>query len=167
MEFLWQGFVDYGWYVLAGLCVLVGIVGTVLPVLPGIVLVYVGLLIAAIANGFERISGWTMAVLAIFVGFALVIDFIASAFGTKIAGASKWAFGGAAVGVLVGLFFGLPGILLGPFIGAVLFEVVVTQNVGLSLKAGVGATLGLLAGGLAKVALTFAMIGMFLLAWFL
>ncbi|MBK8284555.1 MAG: DUF456 domain-containing protein [Ahniella sp.] len=165
MEALWQWFLINGWYVLAGICVLIGILGTVLPVLPGIALVYAGLLIAAWSNGFERVSGWTMLVLGVLVGMAMLIDFAASAFGTRLAGASRWAFVGAALGALIGLFFGLPGLLLGPFIGAVLAEVAATQNVGKSLKAGVGAALGLLAGGLAKIALTFTMLGMFALAW--
>ncbi|AVP95776.1 DUF456 domain-containing protein [Ahniella affigens] len=155
----------YGWYVLAGLCVLVGIVGTILPALPGIALVYVGLLIAAWHNGFERVSIWTMLVLGVLVAFAMLVDFLASAFGTKLAGASRWAFVGAGLGVLVGIFFGLPGLLIGPFVGAVLAEVAITQNVKQSLKAGIGATLGLLAGGLAKIALTFTMLGLFALAW--
>lgn len=155
----------YGWYVLAGLCVLIGIIGTVLPVLPGLALVYFGLLIAAWHNGFERVSGWTMIFLGLLVGLALLIDFLASAFGTKIAGASRWAFVGAAAGAIIGLFFGLPGLLLGPFIGAVIAEVIATQNIGRSLKAGIGAALGLLAGALAKIALTFTLLGMFALAW--
>lgn len=164
---LWQWLLDHGWYVLAGLCVLIGILGTVLPVLPGIALVYFGLLVAAWANGFERVSGWMMLLLGVLVAFAMLVDFISSAFGTKLAGASRWAFVGAAIGVFVGLFFGLPGLLLGPFVGAVLAEVIATQNVGRSLKAGVGAALGLLAGGLAKIALTFTMLGMFALAWWI
>jgi uncharacterized protein YqgC (DUF456 family) len=98
---------------------------------------------------------------------AMAIDFAASAFGTKIAGASRWAFLGAALGAVVGIFFGPIGLFVGPFIGAVALEVWATQNIERSLKAGVGASIGILLGAVAKIALSFTMIGLFGLAWWL
>lgn len=151
-------------YVIAGALVLVGLAGTVLPALPGVPLVFGGMLLAAWAGDFQHIGGLTVALLAVLTALAMGIDLLASAFGTKIAGASRWAFVGAGVGALVGLFFGLPGLLLGPFAGAVAAEALVTNNLQQSARAGVGASLGLLFGAVAKVALAFTMLGVFALA---
>jgi uncharacterized protein YqgC (DUF456 family) len=151
-------------YVIAGVLVLVGLAGTVLPALPGVPLVFGGMLLAAWAGDFQHIGGLTVTLLAVLTALAMGIDLLASAFGTKIAGASRWAFVGAGVGALVGLFFGLPGLLLGPFAGAVAAEAMVTNNLQQSARAGVGASLGLLFGAVAKVALAFTMLGVFALA---
>jgi len=151
-------------YLLAGLMVLLGLAGTVLPALPGVPLVFAGMLLAAWAGDFQHIGGLTVAILAVLTVLAVTVDLVASAFGTKIAGASRWAFVGAAVGALVGLFFGLPGLLLGPFAGAVAGEALATQNLQRATRAGIGATIGLLFGAIGKIALAFTMLGVFALA---
>jgi uncharacterized protein YqgC (DUF456 family) len=151
-------------YVIAGIMVLLGLAGTVLPALPGVPLVFAGMLLAAWVGDFQHISVWSVAALAVLTVLAVGIDLLASAFGTKIAGASKWAFIGAGIGAIVGLFFGLPGLLLGPFVGAVAAEALVTQNLQQAAKAGVGASIGLLFGAIGKIALAFTMLGLFALA---
>jgi uncharacterized protein len=154
-----------GWYIVAAILTLIGVIGTIVPLLPGVPLVFAGLALAAWVDGFEQVSGFTVAVLGFLTLMAMAIDFAASAFGTKIAGASRWAFFGAALGAIVGIFFGPIGLFVGPFIGAVLLEVWATQNIERSLKAGVGASVGILLGAVAKIALAFTMIGLFALAW--
>ena len=115
--------VEMDWQIIVAiLLVVVGIAGTVLPMLPGVPLVFAGLLIAAWADGFQHVSGWTIIMLGVIAALAMAADFVSSLFGTKVAGASKWAMAGAGVGTLVGIFFGIPGLLLGPFIGAVAAE---------------------------------------------
>lgn len=151
-------------YVIAGIMVVLGLAGTVLPALPGVPLVFAGMLMAAWVGDFQHISAWTVAALAVLTLLAVGIDLLASAFGTRIAGASKWAFIGAAVGAIVGLFFGLPGLLLGPFVGAVAGEALVSNNVQQAAKAGIGASIGLLFGAIGKIALAFTMLGLFALA---
>ena len=153
------------WYCIAVTLTLIGLIGTVLPLLPGVPLVFVGLALAAWVDGFQRVSEFTVVLLGLLTLLAILIDFVASAFGTKIAGASRWAFLGAALGAVVGIFFGPIGLFVGPFIGAVVLEVIATQNIERSLKAGVGASIGILLGAVAKIALSFTMIGMFGLAW--
>jgi uncharacterized protein len=153
------------WYAIAALVTLVGVIGTIVPLLPGVPLVFCGLLLAAWVDGFEQVSVFTVVLLGGLTLMAMLIDFLASAFGTKIAGASRWAFLGAAIGAIVGIFFGLIGLLIGPFIGAVLMEVLVTQNIEKSVHAGLGASIGILLGAVAKIALTFTMLGVFGLAW--
>jgi uncharacterized protein YqgC (DUF456 family) len=154
-------------WILAAVCVGVGIAGVVVPVLPGAPLVWLGLLLAASADGFTRVSGWTLAFLAALAASTLVIDVVASAAGARRAKASGWAIAGAAVGTVVGLFFGLPGLVLGPFVGAVAGELAARRGWRAAGKVGLGTTLGLLLGIAAKTAVVFAMLGVFVLAYLL
>jgi uncharacterized protein YqgC (DUF456 family) len=151
-------------YVIAALLILVGLAGTILPALPGVPLVFGGMLLAAWAGGFAEISGWTVALLAVLTVLAVVADLIASALGTKVAGAGKWAFVGAAVGSIVGLFFGIIGLLVGPFVGAIAGELIAGETLSKATSAGVGAWIGLVLGTIAKIALSFTMLGIFVLA---
>ena len=151
--------------VVAALVVLVGIAGTVLPVLPGIAFVFGGLVLAAWADGFVRVGAITLAILGALTALAIAIDFAASAFGAKKAGASPRAVLGAGLGALVGIFFGLPGLLLGPFVGAVLGELSANRELVQAGKAGFGTWVGLLLGSVAKAALAFLMVGVFALAY--
>ena len=153
------------WMILAAILVIVGIAGTILPALPGLPLVFAGLLIAAWADGFQHVSGWTIIMLGVIAALAMAADFVSSLFGTKVAGASKWAMAGAGVGTLVGIFFGIPGLLLGPFIGAMAAELIYRENLGQATKAGLGAWLGLVLGTAAKMAALFTMLTVFVSAW--
>ena len=153
------------WFLLAGALVVVGIVGTLLPALPGLPLVFAGLLVAAWADGFAHISVWTLVLLGVITGLAMLADFAAGLLGTRVAGASKWAMLGAAIGTIAGLFFGPIGLLLGPFVGAVVGELIYQENLKQAAKAGLGAWLGLLLGAVAKMAALGTMLGWFALAW--
>jgi uncharacterized protein YqgC (DUF456 family) len=94
-----------------------------------------------------------------------VVDFLAGAYGVERAGASRRATVGAVLGTIVGLFFGIPGLLLGPFIGAVLGELSVRREIVEAGRAGAGAWLGIFLGAVAKMALIFAMLGLFVAAY--
>lgn len=150
------------WWLLAALVVVAGLVGTVVPALPGVPLVFVGLFIGAWIDGFETV-GWAMiGLLAALAAVAWAVDFIASAAGARYMGASSRAFWGATAGALVGIFFGIPGMLLGPFIGAVLGELSGGSGLVRSGRAGVGAWLGIVVATALKLAIAFLMIGLFL-----
>jgi len=151
-----------GWLLAVGL-VLVGLAGTVLPVLPGPVLVWLGLVAAAWLEGFEHVGAIALGFMGLFAGLAHLLDFVAGAAGTRWARAGPRAFWGAALGTLVGLFFGLPGIILGPFLGAVIGELTVVDDLPGATRAGVGAWLGVLAGTAVKIGLTFLMVALYLL----
>jgi uncharacterized protein len=153
------------WMILAATLVLIGIVGTILPALPGLPLVFAGLWLAAWADGYAHVSGWTVVILAVITALAMAADFVSSLFGTKIAGASKWAMVGAGLGTVVGIFFGLIGLLIGPFAGAVIAELIYRENLGQATKAGLGAWLGLVLGAVAKMAALCTMLGLFVSAW--
>jgi uncharacterized protein YqgC (DUF456 family) len=149
------------------LLALVGLAGVVLPALPGTPLLFAGLFLAAWAEGFAHVGGFTLAVLAVLTALGYAADFLATALGAKRFGASRRAVVGAALGGLAGLFLGLPGVLLGPFVGAVAGELSGRRGLREAGRAGLGATLGLVLGVAAKLALAFSMIGLFLLDRFL
>ena len=146
---------------IAALIVVLGIAGTVLPVLPGIAFVFGGLVLAAWADGFVRVGPLAVAVMGLLTAIAIALDFAASALGAKKAGASPRAVLGAALGAVVGLFFGLPGLVLGPFVGAVLGELSANRELVQAGKAGLGTWVGLLLGSVAKLTLAFLMVGVF------
>jgi uncharacterized protein len=154
-------------YGLAVLFVLIGFVGLLLPAVPGVPMVFAGLLLAAWTGGFNDVGGLTITVLALLTLMATVMDVIASALGTRWVGATRWAFFGAAVGALVGLFFGLIGLVLGPLIGAMTGEWLAVRNVSQAARAGGAAALGLVFATAAKIGIVFTMLGVFALAWWL
>jgi uncharacterized protein YqgC (DUF456 family) len=152
-------------YVVAALLMLVGLAGTVLPALPGIPLVFVGMVLAAWAGDFQYVGwGWLIA-LGILTLLSLGIDLLAASMGAKRVGASKWALGGAVLGSLVGLFFGPLGLFAGPFVGALLGELSHRRDLGQAAKVGVGTWFGILLGTVLKVGLAFGMLGLFAFAW--
>ncbi len=154
------------WFlVIAAVLVVVGLAGTILPAVPGVPLVFAGMLLAAWSQDFREISVLTCVVLGVLAALAMLVDFVASALGTKAAGASRWAFVGAAVGAVAGLAFGFVGLLFGPFVGAVAGELLGGGTLGRATKAGLGAWIGLVFGTLAKLAMAFTMLGVFALAW--
>lgn len=154
------------WWVLAVLLIVGGLVGTILPAMPGVPMVFAGLLLAAYATGFEPAGVGTIAFLGVLTALAWLIDFLAAALGAKRLGASPRAFWGAMFGAIVGMFFGLPGIILGPFVGAVVAEISAGRTVGDAGRAGFGAWIGTIVGAAAKLAIAFTMIGFFVLRQF-
>lgn len=151
-------------YVLGAVALAGGIAGVVLPVLPGSALLVVGAVLVAWAEGFTRVSWWTVALCGVIAVAIWVVDFAAGVLGAKAFGASRWAVIGAALGLLVGLFLGLPGIVLGPAVGAIVLEYARDPNFGRAMKAGVGAFLGFVLGSAVKVALSFVLVGVLLFA---
>jgi uncharacterized protein YqgC (DUF456 family) len=154
------------WLVLAGLLVAVGVAGTLLPAIPGSLLIFAGLLLAAWAEGFAYVGAWTLAVIGGLTALTYAVDFIAGSLGARRFGASHRAVIGAALGALVGLFFGIPGILLGPLVGAVLGELSARRSLGEAGRAGIGTALGLAIGAAAKLALALSMVGVFVVVRF-
>ena len=148
-------------WIVAALLVIAGFVGVVAPVLPGAPLVLAGLVAAAWAEDFRYVGVGTLIVIAILMGLTYVVDAVAGALGVRRAGASRWAVWGAVIGTAAGVFFGLPGILLGPFVGAVAGELIARRDVAQAGRAGVGAWIGFVVGTLGKLAILFAMVGVF------
>ena len=160
------------YYVLAALLVVVGIAGTILPALPGLPLVFAGMLLAAWAGNFQQVGVPMLVVLGLLTVFSLAVDFWATALGAKRVGASRLAIIGAMVGTFGGLFLGPLGLLMGPFAGAIGGELIhrrslLKQDLGHAARIGVGTWFGILFGSVLKLALAFTMLGLFALAWWL
>lgn len=151
------------WALLALSAVLVGVglAGMMLPVLPGAPVLLAGLVLAAWAENFAYVGYGTLIVLGLLVLLIYAVDFAAGAFGARRFGATRRGMVGAALGALTGLFFGIPGVLLGPFVGAVMGELSGRRRLGEAGRAGMGASLGLVLGAAAKLALAFSMLGIF------
>jgi uncharacterized protein len=151
-------------WALAVVMVIVGLIGVVMPALPGHMLILAGLIVGAWANGFARVGAWTLVTLGVIALTSYGVDFVAVALGAKRLGASPRAMTGAALGTLAGLFFGLPGVIVGPFVGAVIGELTTHRDFTKAGKAGVAAWIGFAIGTAVKVGLAFLMIGIFLVA---
>jgi uncharacterized protein YqgC (DUF456 family) len=154
-------------WVLAVIFVAVGVAGILLPALPGTILIFAGLLLAAWADGFTRVGAGTLVLLGLIAVASYGVDFAAAALGVKRLGASPRAMAGAAIGTLLGLFLGLPGLIVGPFAGAVIGELTVQRDLARAGRAGMAAWLGFAVGMAVKVALAFSMVAIFLAAMFL
>jgi uncharacterized protein YqgC (DUF456 family) len=142
-----------------------GLAGTILPALPGVPLVFFGLVTASWIDGFQRVGWPVLVVLAFLTAASLLIDLLVSAKGARRMGAGRAAVLGALLGTVVGLFFGLPGLLLGPFAGAFSGEYLIKRDLVRAGKAGIGTWLGFLGGIVVKLALSLAMVGIFLVAY--
>ena len=152
-------------YAVAVLLVLIGLAGTILPALPGLPLIFVGMLLGAWAGDFEHIGIPVLVVLGVLTLFSLVIDFWATALGARRVGASGKAFAGAVIGTFAGMFFGPVGLFAGPFVGALGGELLHGRDVGQATRVGFGTWLGIVFGTVLKLALAFTMLGLFVLAW--
>lgn len=151
-------------YVVAALLVLVGLAGSILPILPGIPIIFGGLWLAAWVDGYQHAGGWTLGIIAVLGVIGLLLDFVAGALGAKRVGASQMAVWGALIGTIVGMFMGLVGLLVGPFLGALVGELASGNSVLRSTHVSIGTWIGMLLGTLAKLVLSFMMIGVFLFA---
>ena len=149
---------------LAIVLVVIGLAGIVFPALPGTVLIFVGLLLAAWADGFTRVGVWTVLIIGVIGAATYAVDFVAAALGAQRIGASRRAVAGAALGTLLGLPFGLPGVIFGPLAGAVAGELTVHRDFARAGRAGAAAWVGFMVGMAVKIAMAFSMIGIFLVS---
>ncbi|MFC1591592.1 DUF456 domain-containing protein [Thermodesulfobacteriota bacterium] len=147
--------------ILVAVFFLLGLAGTVVPVLPGPLFVLAGAFIWAWYSGFAEVTWVIVAVLAALALVSQALDYLASMLGAKKFGASRWGIAGSLVGALVGIFFGIIGIIVGPFLGAVVFEILHGKSLHSSLKIGFGTLVGFLGGAVGKIIITVTMIGIF------
>jgi uncharacterized protein YqgC (DUF456 family) len=147
-------------YVLAAALIIGGVAGAILPVLPGVPMIFGGIWLAAAVDEYRHLGwGWLVVIGAIAV-LGVAVDFIAGSLGAKKIGASPRALWGAGIGTTIGMFFGLPGLLIGPFAGAVIGELWSGKSILRSAHVGVSTWFGMLLGVVAKVVLSFLMIGL-------
>jgi uncharacterized protein YqgC (DUF456 family) len=136
--------------IVAGLLLLIGFLGCILPIIPGVPLSYAGIFVLHLTDRVQ-FSTEFLVLWAIIVLVVQVLDFYIPVWGTKFFGGGRWGRIGSAIGVVVGLFFGPLGIILGPFVGAVLGELLSGRASQDAIKAGFGAFIGFLAGTMVKL----------------
>jgi len=157
---------DIVYSIIASVLLLVGLIGIVAPILPGIPLAFVGFLTYAIGTGFERISLVTAVVFGVVMVLILVLDFFAPALGAQKYRASRWAILGAMLGTIVGVIvFNVWGIILGPLLGAFIVEYIAKRNGAVAIRSAAGALVGFLAGALVKMVYLFVMAGFLISSW--
>jgi len=150
-------------WIIGVLLTLSGLSGLLLPVLPGAPLLFAGLFCAAWAENFRYVGLWTLLLLGGMGALTYLVEFAASAFGVKKYGGSNRAMIGALLGGIIGVFMGLPGILLGPFAGAVIGELSLQRSMDQAGRAGFGTVVGMAIGVAGKLAIGITMVGIFIL----
>ncbi len=150
-------------WLLSVLLTVTGLSGLLLPIVPGAPVLFLGLLFGAWAEDFRYIGIWTLLILAVMASLTYVVEFAASILGVKKFGGSRRAMVGAVLGGVAGLFLGIPGILIGPFAGAVIGELSLQKSLDQAGRAGFGTVVGLAIGVAGKLAIGIAMVGLFLL----
>lgn len=154
-------------YVLAALLMIGGLAGNILPALPGIPMIFGGIWLAAAVDQYRHLGAWWLWIIAILGAIGVLLDLAAASLGAKRVGASRRAIWGAGIGTVVGMFFGLAGLVAGPFLGALLGELTSGTSVLRSAHVGVATWLGLLVGTFVKLVISFVMIGLFAFAMLL
>jgi len=151
-------------WIVAVILVIAGLAGTVLPALPGVPLIFFGVLLAAWAEDFQRITGLTIAILAVLTVIGVAVDYLAASMSAKRAGASRAGILGAAIGTVAGIVTGLWGLLFMPLVGAAIGEFIAHRDALRAGRVGVATWVGLLVGTVVKLAVAFTMIGVFVAA---
>jgi uncharacterized protein len=152
-------------YVAGAILIVLGLAGAVVPALPGIPLIMGGIWLIAGADGYRHLGQWWLLSIGLIGAVGLTLDLVAGALGAKRVGASKQAVSGALVGTVIGLFFGLPGLLLGPFCGAVVGELTAGNSILRSAHVGAGAWLGLIFGTIIKLVASVMMVALSGAGW--
>jgi len=151
-------------WIVAVALIVVGVAGVVLPALPGIGLVFAGILLAAWIGEFAVIGVWTVALLGVLAAIGMTVDYVATTIAAQRAGASRQGLIGAAIGTVVGVFTGLVGLVLMPLVGAAIGEFLARRDTLRAGRVGLATWLGLLAATVAKLAIVFTMVGIFVAA---
>jgi Uncharacterized protein conserved in bacteria len=137
----------------------VGILGTVIPMIPGLPMIFAGAWLAAFIDHYDKINVWVVVLLGVLMLFGLAVDWIAQTMGAKKAGATKLGIVGSLIGTFVGIFTGLWGLIFMPLLGAAIGEFIDHQDMLRSGKVGFATWLGMIIGTVVKLALAFTMIG--------
>lgn len=152
------------WWVLSVALIVLGLAGTVLPVLPGTLLVWGGIVLGAWIDDFSLVGWGTLAFITVLALLAWALDYVAGLLGAQKAGASKLALVGAAVGTVVGIFMGLVGVLFMPLVGAAIGEYWARKDHTRAVHVGFYTWVGIMIWLIAKVVLAFIMLGVFVAA---
>ena len=151
-------------WILCAALIVAGLAGTVLPVLPGTVLVWAGIVLGAWIDDFQRVGTTTLVVVTVLAALAWVLDYVSGRFGARRAVASRPTLLCSDIVTVAGLFMGVVGVLFMPLVGAALGEYLAQKDQTRAVRVGVATWLGIMLGLLAKVVLAFIMVGLFVAA---
>lgn len=161
----WAASVDWamwGAWTLTVVLLLIGLAGTVLPLLPGPVIIFVGAALHSFIRPESAVSWWGIGILGLLLALSFVVDFVSGALGTKHFGGSKWGVWGVLIGGIVGIFFGLPGLIIGPIVGGFAAERwIAKKEFHPAAKATWGTVVGTTLGMVVRVGISVAMIAVF------
>jgi uncharacterized protein len=152
------------WWTISAALIVTGLVGTVLPALPGTIFIFAGIALAAWIDDFTRIGGWVVGVVGFLAVLSFVMDYAAGLMGARRVNASKDAIIGAAIGTVIGIAMGLIGVLFMPLVGAAVGEYIARKDQKNAVKVGVATWVGTMVGLVAKVVIAFVMLGIFAVA---
>ncbi len=145
----------------------VGFVGTVVPALPGIPCIFLGIVLIAWAGHFEKLGWMSLTLAGVLTVVGMAVDWIAQAAGAKKAGATKYGMAGAFIGTFVGLMMGLVGILFMPLVGAFIGEYFAQRDVRIAGNVGLATWIGMMVGAAMKIAIAFTLVGVLCTGLFL
>jgi uncharacterized protein YqgC (DUF456 family) len=152
------------WWLFTLVLFAVGLIGSVLPAVPGATIILAAAVIHRIMLGAEKSIGWRGIVILVLLTLATyALDFLSGYFGARYFGATKWGTFGAIIGAIVGLFFGIIGLFIGPVIGAIAGEFFAGKRMIDAGRAGWGSLLGNLGGMIGKLVIALVMITIFLM----
>ena len=146
---------------LVAVLLLVGIVGAVVPGIPGTPLILAAALIYAFATNWSPVGIPQLAILAALMALAEIAGYLSVALGARRGGGSRWAVAGALVGALAGLAFAPVGLLVGPLVGAIVGEMLRTRRLQESVTTGIGAAAGVIVGAVLQISLALVMVALF------
>ncbi len=144
--------------------IVIGVLGAVVPVLPGAVFVFAGIALGAWIDDFTRVGGTVVIIAAVLMGLSWIVDYLSGVLGARRVGASRQAIIGALLGTVAGVFTGLVGVLFLPLVGAFIGEFIAERDVPRAGSVGVATWIGMIIGIAVKIALSFMMIGLFVFA---
>jgi uncharacterized protein len=153
-------------YLGAMVLILVGLVGAILPALPGLPLIFAGIWLIAAVDGFRHLGKWWLICIAAIGCVGVATDFLAAVLGAKRVGASPQAIWGAVIGTVIGLFFGIVGLFIGPFLGALAGELASGSSVTRAADVGLSTWIGLIFGTLVKLVASLMMLAALATAWY-
>jgi uncharacterized protein YqgC (DUF456 family) len=151
-------------WTVAILLIVIGIAGTVLPALPGLLFVFGGIVLAGYADGFSHVSGWTIGIAAVLTLIGFGIEYAATALSAQRAGASRLGLIGALAGGVAGIFTGPIGVLFLPLVGAFAGELIARGDALRAGHVGIATWIGMVVGSVAKIGIALAMVGVLAIA---
>jgi uncharacterized protein YqgC (DUF456 family) len=152
-------------FIIALMLMIVGMAGIILPLLPGVPIIFAAALLYGVATGFAQVTGQVILIFAILTAISLLLDWLATVIGVRKMGGSYLGMLGAFIGMIAGLLLpgvGIFGFIIGAFIGAVLFELLIGKTSKQAMRAGLGSFIGFLIGGVLRFAIGAVMIGIFI-----